>query len=115
MFNWGDYLVLAEELANRQDEASQRSAVSRTYYAVFCTARNALTEKGEWFPQTGESHRKVWNKLQEMGRKRIAEFGRSLRNARRKADYDNDIANLPKIVEDAGIKARRILSDLQDV
>jgi len=45
----------------------------------------------------------------------MAQFGHSLRRARGKADYDNDIANLPKIVEDARIKARRILSDLQDV
>jgi len=115
MFNWRDYLGLAEELARRQDEACQRSAVSRSYYAVFCTARNALIEKGESFPRTGESHKEVWDKLQGMGWGEMAQFGHSLRRARGKADYDNDIANLPKIVEDARIKARRILSDLQDV
>jgi hypothetical protein len=34
-FNWSGYLQLAEELAERRDEASMRSALSRAYYYIY--------------------------------------------------------------------------------
>lgn len=34
MFDFNDYIVLAEQLVDSKDEASQRSAVSRAYYMV---------------------------------------------------------------------------------
>ena len=37
-FDWSEYLDLARELA-KFSEAGQRSAISRAYYAAFCTAR----------------------------------------------------------------------------
>ena len=47
MFDWADYLTLAQELATRRsDEAALRPAVSRAYYAAFCQARNVLRREG---------------------------------------------------------------------
>jgi hypothetical protein len=44
-FDWREYLNLARQLAGLQgsdysQEAVERSAVSRAYYAAFCWARN---------------------------------------------------------------------------
>ena len=39
MFDWADYLRLAQELAQRGEESCKRSAVSRAYYSVFNLAR----------------------------------------------------------------------------
>ena len=42
MFDWNDFKTLAEELRQRNDEAAQRTAISRVYYAVYWRARNFL-------------------------------------------------------------------------
>jgi len=34
-FDWEEFLILAEELEKRGDEASLRSAISRAYYSTF--------------------------------------------------------------------------------
>jgi len=50
MFDWGNYLALADNLLNPKedgthDEACLRSAVSRAYYAVFHRARDFAVSK----------------------------------------------------------------------
>jgi hypothetical protein len=35
MFDWNDFKTLAEELKERDDEASKRTAISRIYYATY--------------------------------------------------------------------------------
>jgi RNA-splicing ligase RtcB len=52
-FDWREYLNLARQLAGLQgsdysQEAVERSAVSRAYYAAFCWARN-YAEKNRGF------------------------------------------------------------------
>jgi len=50
-FDWNEYFTLAQELSQAKGgtraahEARLRSAVSRSYYSVFCSARNYLTRK----------------------------------------------------------------------
>jgi hypothetical protein len=44
MFYWLDYLDLARRLANDLEEASQRSSISRAYYAAFHTAKRHIEE-----------------------------------------------------------------------
>jgi uncharacterized protein (UPF0332 family) len=118
-FDWAKYLILAEELAMRMsDEASLRSAVSRAYYAAFCTARNRLLQEGEDIPETGDAHRIIWTKLRESiqkDRKEIGINGSRLRESRRRADYENEYPNLGAAVEDAVAKARYVLSLIQDL
>ena len=38
-FEWVNFQRIADELADKDDEAAIRSAISRYYYAVFCSAR----------------------------------------------------------------------------
>ena len=54
-FDWQSYISLAEELLELSqrkslEEACFRSAISRSYYGVFCIARNFLKKKGISIP-----------------------------------------------------------------
>ncbi len=118
-FDWADYLVLAEELGKRSDdEASLRSAVSRAYYAAFCTARNRLLQEGEEVPKTGEAHTVVWTKYRESAQKQRRDVGINgdrLRRVRNKADYDDELPNIHAEVEGAVARARRLLDSLREL
>jgi uncharacterized protein (UPF0332 family) len=118
-FNWTTYLNLAEDLAGREDDAARRSAVSRAYYAVFCDARNALEIRSLFDRREAESHhQEVWDAFEDDPRrewKRIGAFGHLLREARRKADYDDEISNLPHLTEGAMRQARKLNVKLADL
>lgn len=117
MFDWGTFLDLAEKLAGESDESCQRSAVSRSYYAAFCSARNFLHDEKTYIPRnSGVDHKKVWDHFQRSSnkdRKRIGQYGSSLKKMRTKADYVNEWSRLHVSIVHAPRKARAILSDLQ--
>jgi uncharacterized protein (UPF0332 family) len=118
-FDWTEFLRLAEELADREDAAAQRSAVSRAYYSVYCVARDALEIRGLFDRREAESHhQEVWDAFEGDSRrewKRIGLFGHSLRENRRQADYDEQVPNLPRFTEGAMRQARRLNADLQSL
>lgn len=58
-FDWVDFLNLANSLSSKADESSKRSAISRAYYAAFCSARDRLTASGIDVPRTGKAHERV--------------------------------------------------------
>ena len=67
-FNWRLYIQLADELINYQktsaiQEACLRSAISRSYYGVFCIARNLLIKKGTTIPMR-DTHKFVRKEYQ---------------------------------------------------
>lgn len=125
IFDWSDYLHLAEDLAGRavvppSQEAKLRSAISRAYYAAFCKARNFLRDKkGDTrIPSGGEAHRYVRNRFKTSGDKSYKSIGANLnrlRLDRGKADYDDTISN-PNSLASASLKrsrqALKILSSL---
>lgn len=61
-FPWSHYLDLAKALAGQEtngvasQEARLRSAISRAYYAVFCTARNRAHAEGRRFAPPANPH-----------------------------------------------------------
>jgi uncharacterized protein (UPF0332 family) len=69
-FGWEDYLTLAKDLSeDENDEAALRSAVSRTYYAVFNIVKDLLDEKEATISENTDSiHRSVWNACNQRGR-----------------------------------------------
>ena len=118
-FEWSQYLRLADWLAvnpssGGNDEASQRSAISRAYYAAYCSARNQLESSGERRRSGGhDDHRELSTYLQRSYKttpraKAGLRLGRLYR-ARCQADYDNSISNLPATTQDALATARDIL------
>jgi len=63
VFDWPDYLELAEELGESSDnEAKMRSSISRAYYAAYCNARNYMIEKDHnQIPKDESVHQYVIN------------------------------------------------------
>lgn len=64
-FDWNEYLILAQFLGgdcgiSYSEEAARRAAVSRAYYAAFCSARNYASSKLGFIPtKTGKDHGKL--------------------------------------------------------
>lgn len=109
MFDWEDYLTVAEDLRRSASRvghtaACQRSAISRAYYAVFCRARNCLRDReGLAVPRDGSAHRFVYEQLDRSGdinRQVLAQYLSQLRVDRNHADYEDLVSGLPR-------KARR--------
>ena len=94
MLTWSDDLHLANELARRTgDEASQRWAISRAYYAAFGSAGDYLNGSGSRVPTAGRAHTVVWDRFHALPNpvhRRIADLGRNLRRRSGRADYDLD-------------------------
>ena len=116
-FDWSQYLVLAEELAEQKDnEAALRSAVSRAYYAAFCLARehllntNMLFRSGSRRPRL--SHRTVWLTYRRDIDRRIGMDGNRLRELRNLVDYEDVVPDLNNVVRSALSTSRRILASL---
>lgn len=123
--DWYAYLDLAKELAEPEEdldhhdrEARQRSAVSRAYYAIFCTARDMFDPEHKYRPpQEGSSHAKLWRQLKNDPYRDeyryIGVHASRLGESRRQADYDCHITNLPYFVEDAIANAEELKEALE--
>ena len=110
MFDWNDFKTLAEELRQRPDEAAQRTAISRIYYAVYWRARNFLESEGFVLRQYEASHVQIWNEYKQKSgqtNKAVGKLGSELHRFRVQADYVADVkddknlrgilSNLPKM------------------
>lgn len=110
-FDWGEFRRLAEELRQRNDEAAQRTAVSRTYYAVYWRARTLLEREGFIFRQSESSHLQIWEeyKLKGHTHRAIGISGKALRDNRISADY-LEVGDIEKLVEDSFKLTEKILT-----
>lgn len=116
-FDWSEYQTLAEELRQRPDEAAQRSAISRVYYAVYWRARTFLENEGYIFRQYDSSHRQIWDEFKFRGRtfNAIGRNGDLLRANRVQADYSAEMNNLTKLVEQSFELAEKVNSYLDQI
>ena len=95
-FDWELYVQLSGELISYQrtptlQEAYLRSAISRSYYGVFCIARNLLISKGATIPRT-DTHKFIRTKYQRSPHRTEKEIGDGLRRLwreRKDADYED--------------------------
>ena len=62
MFDWEAFLRAAEKLlhASPTDEAIQRIAIGRAYFALFNLAKAKLVSEGVNVPATAWAHEAVW-------------------------------------------------------
>ncbi len=112
-FDWQDYVALAQELADRPEEACLRSAVSRAYYGVFCIARNLKGLK-EHTPKN--LHWSVIEEYRNSSNREDREIGSildKLRRARNHADYREDKPVTKGIAERAVLLAKDILTKMR--
>jgi uncharacterized protein (UPF0332 family) len=99
-FDWREYLELARELAGLRgsgysQEAADRSAVSRAYYAAFCWARNYAEAKLGFKPQKGpDDHKRLREHLKRQRHQMLASHLNKLRGWRNECDYDDQVPQL---------------------
>jgi uncharacterized protein (UPF0332 family) len=110
-FDWNNYLVLAEDLAQHADEASKRTSVSRAYYSAFHDAM-ARAERNCGPKQGGNSHDWCWNRyIYCCGNvcNQLGIDGNRLKAKRHQADYNGGtIDRLDEFVQRAIEDARSI-------
>jgi uncharacterized protein (UPF0332 family) len=104
-FDWGDYLQLAEALnepdKGRLQEASQRTSVSRVYFATFHWAKNYAVRssiRNSFQDAGGEIHGKVIRFLIDHRQTRAGRLLEELRKLRNQCDYDDSVKNLDEVV-----------------
>ena len=123
-FDWVEYLNLAQELAGptktpADQEARQRSAISRAYYAAFCQSRNYLRDKeGHSLPSGGQVHAYVQEQFKQSPdplRSQIGHHLNRLRLDRNRADYDDSVQDVDKMCVRDMLLAQRVLAALNDI
>ena len=89
MFEWKDFISLAEKLLKkRANEARWRTAIDRAYYGAFCTARD---KAGFQNHRSGEVHRETAKFYLESKNKEKEFIGKklnALRHYRNQASYE---------------------------
>lgn len=84
------FLDLAEQLRDRNDEASHRSAISRAYYAVFNHLAINIEKMNFMLPTTSDAHEELFKIIHNCGVPDLsskASLFRNLRVQRNNADY----------------------------
>jgi len=111
MFNWNDFLVVAEHLSVLSDEGSKRSAISRAYYCAYHHALLLLASSGVEISARGSFHQNTWDALRNQGgtRETIGRQGNKLRKLRNLADYSAAAARLPNKTATALASAKEIV------
>jgi uncharacterized protein (UPF0332 family) len=92
-----DFLGVANSLLAGSTEAAWRSAVSRSYYAVFHATRVLFRDLGFQTPRADQAHAYLWLRLSNCGDAHLQIAGqrlKDLRGERNRADYDIDVVML---------------------
>ena len=119
MFDWAEFLTLAESLAKGGDEARFRTAVSRAYYFAFHLAERAATRSLSYTPPSagmGSSHDALWRALCGSSVPEVqaaGEKGLALKRHRRDADYKADPQFSAMQATQAILRAREVADHLK--
>jgi uncharacterized protein (UPF0332 family) len=113
---WNGFQDTAERLAGGTTEGDWRSAVSRTYYAVFHYFRKFFLAHGVNVGQGGQSHFDLYTGLANCGYAPVENLGRQLdllRSDRVKADYNLGFRIDDAYAQDAVQRSRALIADFQ--
>jgi hypothetical protein len=115
-FDWSNYLMLADELGSRLEEAALRSAVSRAYVYHLALDR---AERNGFAPIRGEStHIQLWRlfkKSPEPTCVNLAEIALRLKEKRERADYNNSFIRLADEIQPLLTDARTFAAMLSSL
>jgi uncharacterized protein (UPF0332 family) len=119
VFDWTSYLHLAEELAQRSEEAAHRSAISRAYYAAFHVAKERAESVGLGIADTDGrgSHVACWTSYKNSAQRRDRQLGArgdELRVIRNRADYEDEFPGASERASQAVEEARRLINGLRE-
>jgi hypothetical protein len=90
IFDWSEYLKLAQELAARKEEACLRSSLSRAYYCVFNLALIRAQQNGFVSIQGESTHGQLWRLFSQSPEPECINLGQialRLKEKRERADY----------------------------
>src|SRR5438067_417291 len=116
-FDWNEFLLVAQELSAvaptspPSDEARQRSAISRAYYAAF---HACLAKLGSKVPSYQNSHIAVVEYFLHNQNRAYKDIGMRLNMLlldRRNADYERDVPRIGWLVHKAIANAEDILAE----
>lgn len=122
-FDWNEYFHLAKELSgdknhNGNEEARERSAISRAYYSVVIQARTKISLlNGEKAPRKN-THAwtiKKFNSNTSPQAKSIGARLLRLKKRRERADYDDHIMNREAELRSALIEAEKLIADIKKI
>ncbi len=115
-FDWNNYLILAEELATRTDEASKRTAISRAYYYVFNLAFARAESTAGSYPGREGYHSWCWSKYAKASDRLCRQLGNDgSRMGRRRVKADYKAADIPRLDDEVRLmleEARQFGVDL---
>ena len=115
------FLDLAQNLSKEEkDEASLRSSVSRSYYALFHIMRQFFERSGERIPKSPDAHGRVCNYLSICNVsevKKLATDLNDLKTDRNESDYDlvSNRFKEPNTVVLLFVKARNAFNDFEKI
>jgi len=103
-FEWESFLELAKELKNG-DEAKKRTAVSRSYFALYGFALRHAVGFLKFTPsQKAEDHKELRTHLKKQKNpnyQKVADYLDITRMWRNDCDYEDEVSNLDKLVENS--------------
>jgi len=114
--NWSEFRDTASRLAQGLTEGDWRSAISRSYYAIFHFFRDYLLSNGLDVGQGGQAHFNLYSGLLNCG---IAPVGAiasridRLRELRVRADYELGIRVSQRSALSAVLEADAVVADFQ--
>lgn len=117
-FDFHNFLILAEHLATRNDEASKRTAISRAYYSVYHLASERAEKSVGPFPRNAGigNHQWCWDqytKTPDLTSRKLGTNGGRMKRLRTKADYgSNDIPRIDDEVQRILQDARQFRADI---
>jgi uncharacterized protein (UPF0332 family) len=121
-FDWHEYLGLAEDVHEapvHSMDASERTAISRAYYAAFHLTAAALEDRNEWRRQhNADDHAELRRFLERYRGRARGNVGVNLGRlyiARCQADYNDELASLSELAQAMLLTARKIVQALPNI
>jgi uncharacterized protein (UPF0332 family) len=114
LFDWNEYLKLAGILSANADEASQRTATSRAYYAAFHAATLHAKQNG----YAERSHGRLWKMYSsdaDINARRVSALENQMKKAREDADYVSPVPRISDIMTQQLAYANQFVSLLAQV
>jgi uncharacterized protein (UPF0332 family) len=123
-FDWYQYLVLAEYLYDNRDtfpdrEACLRAAISKAYYAAFCSARNYARDFDRLvLDESAQDHgsvKKHYIRAPDPKNRQVGNSLDRLRDSRNQADYSDSIDKLEELAKAAISQSKQVHTLLKQI
>ncbi|HOV92532.1 MAG TPA: HEPN domain-containing protein [Candidatus Kapabacteria bacterium] len=112
-FNWEKFIQLAENIQLHKSEEAYRTAISRSYYGIFCTIRD-LNQFEQY--KKSDIHSKIiahFKQSNDINDQWIGKLLDELRKYRNNADYDSEKVITEELSQKCLLSAKQILQHIK--